>query len=193
MKKYQQGFSAIEVVLVLVVVGLVGAVGWLVYDRQQNTETETNDEANSQQEQQTEQDITTKTPSYSLPENWTETACDSVDSKATLASPSDDVALDCDDRTNVILISLYDGGTEGCLSDSEVVQVAQDKPISGYLCEEIALGAVKVVKETGNYGGGPLISYSFIDKPLIITYYSNESGELVNSDDVDMTVKSVAF
>lgn len=34
MKKNQKGFSVIEVLVVIVVVGLLGAVGWLVYDRQ---------------------------------------------------------------------------------------------------------------------------------------------------------------
>lgn len=36
MKNDQNGFSAIELILVLVVVILIGAVGWLVYDRQKD-------------------------------------------------------------------------------------------------------------------------------------------------------------
>ncbi len=36
MKKDQNGFSAIELILILVVVLLIGTVGWLVYDRQQS-------------------------------------------------------------------------------------------------------------------------------------------------------------
>ena len=34
MKNNQKGFSAIELLIVIVIVGLIGAVGWLVYDRQ---------------------------------------------------------------------------------------------------------------------------------------------------------------
>lgn len=36
MKTHQKGFSAIEILVVVVILGLVGAVGWLVYDRQQS-------------------------------------------------------------------------------------------------------------------------------------------------------------
>jgi Tfp pilus assembly protein PilV len=38
MKANQKGFSVVETLLVIVVVGLFGAVGWLVYDRQKNKE-----------------------------------------------------------------------------------------------------------------------------------------------------------
>lgn len=36
MKANQKGFSVVEILIVIVVVGLLGAVGWLVYDRQKN-------------------------------------------------------------------------------------------------------------------------------------------------------------
>lgn len=36
MKANQKGFSAVEILIVIVVVGLLGAVGWLVYDRQKS-------------------------------------------------------------------------------------------------------------------------------------------------------------
>lgn len=36
MKTTQKGFSVVEVMLLIVVVGLVGVVGWLVFDRQNN-------------------------------------------------------------------------------------------------------------------------------------------------------------
>lgn len=193
MKKYQQGFSAVELILIIVVLGLVVAVGWLVYDRQDSKDTETNDESSSEVEQKTEQETTAQSASYQLPEGWLETTCDSVDSKAVLASPNSDVALDCDDRTNSILVSMYDAGKEACLSSTEVEQVAQNKPISGYECEEIVVDGVEVVKETADYGGGPTISYSFVGKPIIVAYYSDENGELSNAYAVDMLVQSVKF
>lgn len=34
MKSNQKGFSVVEITIVIVVVGLLGAIGWLVYDRQ---------------------------------------------------------------------------------------------------------------------------------------------------------------
>lgn len=36
MKANQKGFSVVEILVVIVVVGLLGAVGWLVYDRQRD-------------------------------------------------------------------------------------------------------------------------------------------------------------
>ncbi len=36
MKANEKGFSVVEILIVVVVVGLLGAVGWLVYDRQKN-------------------------------------------------------------------------------------------------------------------------------------------------------------
>jgi prepilin-type N-terminal cleavage/methylation domain-containing protein len=36
MKSSQKGFSIVEILIVAVVVGLLGAVGWLVYDRQKS-------------------------------------------------------------------------------------------------------------------------------------------------------------
>lgn len=36
MKQNQKGFGAVEILVVIVVVGLLGTVGWLVYDRQKS-------------------------------------------------------------------------------------------------------------------------------------------------------------
>lgn len=41
MKNNQNGFSAVELIVVLVVVGLLGTVGWLVWDRQNTKHTTT--------------------------------------------------------------------------------------------------------------------------------------------------------
>ncbi len=48
MKLNQKGYSVIEIVLVLVIVGLIGTVGWLVYDRQ-NNKAENNETTNARQ------------------------------------------------------------------------------------------------------------------------------------------------
>lgn len=37
MKTYQKGFSLVEILVVIVVVGLIGVVGWRIYDMQNNT------------------------------------------------------------------------------------------------------------------------------------------------------------
>ena len=54
MKKNQKGFSVVEMLIVLVVVGLIGVAGWFVFERQNNkTETAT---------QQTQQNSAKDTP-----------------------------------------------------------------------------------------------------------------------------------
>jgi len=40
MKQNQKGFSVVEILIVIVVVGLIGTVGWLVYDRQKSKNNE---------------------------------------------------------------------------------------------------------------------------------------------------------
>lgn len=193
MKKNQQGFSAVELVLAIVVLGLLVAVGWLVYDRQNTSDTKSNDETTENSEVQTDQAVEEVQPSYTLPEGWSETACDSVDVKNMLASPNNDIALNCDDSTNIIFVTMHESGKETCMSESEVEEVAKNKPISDYQCEEITVDGVKVIKELGDYGGGFTLSYSFSGKPLIISYFPDENGKLVNADAADALVKSVKF
>ncbi len=40
MKANQKGFSVVEVLIVIIIVGLLGVVGWLVYDRQNKNDTQ---------------------------------------------------------------------------------------------------------------------------------------------------------
>jgi prepilin-type N-terminal cleavage/methylation domain-containing protein len=77
MKHNEKGFSIVEILIVIVVVGLLGAVGWLVYDRQKdntnNSETNTqtaqqdnvaNKDSASSSEGQTSTPISAQTCSY---------------------------------------------------------------------------------------------------------------------------------
>lgn len=57
MKQNQKGFSVIEILIVIVVVGLIGTVGWLVYDRQKSK--------NSEQPKTTQVEETKKEPETS--------------------------------------------------------------------------------------------------------------------------------
>ncbi len=55
MKANQKGFSVVEILIVIVVVGLLGMVGWLVYDRQKTKKLEAPTPTTTQKtEQQTE-------------------------------------------------------------------------------------------------------------------------------------------
>lgn len=76
MQSNQKGFSAIEVILALLVVGLLGAVGWLVYDRQ-NKETTINspqtqrvDSSNQSSQQKATMKPATDYYKMDLPTGW---------------------------------------------------------------------------------------------------------------------------
>jgi prepilin-type N-terminal cleavage/methylation domain-containing protein len=65
MKTSQKGFSVVEVLLVVVVIGLIGAVGWLVYERQQNDKTD-------EKSTITETNQPTGETSKKVPDGWSE-------------------------------------------------------------------------------------------------------------------------
>ena len=58
MKANQKGFSIVEILVVIAIVGLIGAVGWLVYDRQNNKANEEQTNTQSQTENPTTESIT---------------------------------------------------------------------------------------------------------------------------------------
>lgn len=60
MKPNQKGFSVLELFIVIVVLGLLGTVGWFIYDRQKS-ETGSTDEAQTNQQEQSIKD-TESTP-----------------------------------------------------------------------------------------------------------------------------------
>lgn len=66
MKTNENGFSAIEILIVLVIVGLIGAVGWLVYDRQKNPEKTASDTNTNQTQQATPKPEEQKESEFSL-------------------------------------------------------------------------------------------------------------------------------
>lgn len=83
MKTNQKGFSAVVIILVIVVVGLIAAVGWLVYDRQNNTvaNSELENTQQQQQEEEAEPEVSTKEEpeldvksaegiKYTVPTDW---------------------------------------------------------------------------------------------------------------------------
>jgi prepilin-type N-terminal cleavage/methylation domain-containing protein len=54
MKANQKGFGFVEILIVIVVVGVLGAVGWLVYDRQKSKTSDTpNTQVNTTQKEET--------------------------------------------------------------------------------------------------------------------------------------------
>lgn len=69
MKKNQNG-SAVVVLLIIIVIGLIGAVGWLMYDKQKSkTDDSQNSQAATQNNQQTETNESTKNAEQDTPED----------------------------------------------------------------------------------------------------------------------------
>ncbi len=62
MKTNQKGFSVVEILIVIVIVGLLGTVGWLVYDRQQSKTSDSQTTTQpTEQKQETSQEETPPT------------------------------------------------------------------------------------------------------------------------------------
>lgn len=187
----EKGFSAIEAILLLVIISLVGFVGYFVYNSQQKTNSTLDDTAKSQGEiQKSENSL----PTYVLPEAWSKLQCDSIDSTGVVASPDNDKAVDCDDRTNTVFIYVTSGSNDKCLTINEVEDIKKNKMVNSYDCEEITVNNVKVIKTIADYGGGLLVSYEFAENPqLIVTYYASSDGTLTNSNLVEQLVQSVSY
>lgn len=134
MKTNQKGFSVVEGLLVLLVVGLIGTVSWLVYDRQQN---DNKQEPSVSNIVKTENGGTEESEDSSLPEGFTK--FENKPNKISLGYPSDwavDKQEPLSGYENSIVVfsspSYKKGalpiGAEGVLSGTLVtVQTAQPK------------------------------------------------------------------
>lgn len=195
MKKLNsKGFSAVEVILLMVIVAIIGGAGYYIY--QANDENSATEDTPLSQEVDTQDDQSNEVaslPTYSLPEGWSELECDSVDSVARLASPGTDKAVDCDDRSNTVLV-FDSSGIEACMTDEEVNNMNKIKPISDYKCKAITVDDTEVLRVEADYGGGLSLSYVFQgNKSLTVTYYSGDNGVLTYANEVEELVQSVKF
>ncbi|MEX2014493.1 MAG: prepilin-type N-terminal cleavage/methylation domain-containing protein [Candidatus Saccharimonadales bacterium] len=68
MNSNQKGFSVVEILIVIIVIGLLGAVGWLVYDRQKSKTSET--QTNTQQKEETPKQETEQTEQKLINTGW---------------------------------------------------------------------------------------------------------------------------
>jgi type II secretory pathway pseudopilin PulG len=136
MKTNQKGFSVVEILIIMVVVGLLGAVGWLVYDRQNN---KADNKTTSEQKQETHKEETTpdlyadwqtynlkyEKLSFKYPKSYT------VDDKSSDANP--DVTPGADwlklTKDNGFVISIQTG-LNGVGGSCETCKLAQSKEVS---------------------------------------------------------------
>lgn len=82
MKNYQKGFGVIEMVIIVAIVGLIGAIGWSLYDRQ----IKSSDDGTTQQAP-TDDESTTYTRSTTPPSDWKTYSNEKY--KITLSYPAD--------------------------------------------------------------------------------------------------------
>ncbi len=195
MKMKQNGFGITGVLVLLLLVAVVGAAGWYVANQDDET-TSSNSEA-TQNNDTTKTEVAEKKSAYTLPDGWSEMNCDSIDSKMMLAYPDDDKAVDCDDRSNSMLIYTRAepaDETIACLIEAEIENIEKSKPISDYTCEELDINGDKVVKSTGDYGGGLNLTYEFKNNSgKGVTYYAGVGGELKYADTIDAFVRTFNF
>lgn len=221
-KLNNKGFSLFEGILIFVIIATLGGVGWYVWSKRNpnassiNPATITNfqqckDAGNPIQESypekcsadgqtytNTNQTIGTAKVVVEAPQGWGQLDCTYDENEQAYANgkqlvfyPQNDTASGCDDRTNIILIDSYTGRKK-CLSKAEVAEIQKTKQIKDYSCEIITINGNKITKEQGNFGGGPSISYSYHDKGLIVSYFANSQGKLINApvaDDLLQTIR----
>lgn len=66
----QKGFSAVEVIVVVVVAGLIGAVGWVVYDRQKSNNDQSKTSKLDAKTDKRKADTSSDKEQYTAPQGW---------------------------------------------------------------------------------------------------------------------------
>jgi Tfp pilus assembly protein PilV len=166
MKANQKGFSVIEVLLLIVVVGLVFAVGWLVYDRQNTKSSETSktsktaktNEASPKKEETSEKETVTKfnatgfsVNTDKLPRGWTAEP-DKIVNFVTLNT--DGCFIEVIKENNATLsASKYDEGTQALLASKD------KKSEKGYVVTEKGTSTLTIF--TAN-GAEKVTSYEYL-------------------------------
>lgn len=121
MKTNQKGFSVVEVLIIVVVVGLVGTVGWLVYDRQKSNKTDTRSPTTNTNQQQGEPKEEAQQPVSDETANWR--VITSGQGKFTFKAPDGWKFVNCTDADWVYV------RYEGDANDTSL-EYQQSKPVN---------------------------------------------------------------
>lgn len=180
-KNNQSGFSAVELILILLVVGLLGAVGFLVYKNQKKpaatTTTTTSTQKVTTEPTKAEVDPTADWTAFSskegefsvkYPTAWVKLTCDS-DSGLFLAANASSLAKCGSDSGGQMLVASYKGNI---LSSQEL----KSDHYPDLVTESVSVNGVTGKKQTGTYksvpdeiGVGPADG----DKKVMYTFYTN--------------------
>lgn len=208
MKKNEKGFSVIELIVALLIIGLIAAIGWIVYDKNR---IQPNDTPTSKQEtikEDSQDDITKDWLAFKNtegkfsvehPDNWVvakdTTSCQSETLSITLMGTKESVGTDC--YGNQGQISL------GSSTDTASDHLPLETSLESYKKTPVTVNKVEGLKVSGTLKdadtyyekGTEITSYSFIanDRVYFFQYRKNPSfPDLLNSFNT-MITKTLVF
>lgn len=182
MKINQKGFSVVEVLIVIVVIGLVGAIGWTVYARQDNDQDKQTPTPTSSQNEEADQATETADPyegwqtytnsqlgySFKYPDSWTVTPINYGDKLGAIQIDSNDI------ETEDLPIGATDviSGSRVTLSTQASGDYATFTGLQKQLRDN---GTIKPVESTA--GGHKAIEYAFAYEGPETTYVRIAMGD----------------
>ena len=184
-----KGFSALEAILILVIIVIIGGLGWYIW----NTLARNNDVPVST-DNRVSSAIKFAEYKIEIPVGMVSKDCSDSNDKTYLVSSSSDVAINCDDRDNIVLISEADNATElGCPSKSELAVLKQKDPA-------FVVESCEVTK--GTYLGRSMTIYNgehhiksmtlFGDKKVIdFSYFANAQGTYPQQLQFEKIIQSI--
>lgn len=154
MKKYQKGFGLIETLLILILVTLLGFVGWYVWNSQDKNKDNTNQSANSSAIQSDNKNtsafkIKELGIQFKLPDELKELIYATHDNTVSFYMPDlNKLAPSCDKDTTVIAINVWSKGSGkyedvpgmGLVKQFNNFYIAREGGPSGLICSDESVG-----------------------------------------------------
>jgi prepilin-type N-terminal cleavage/methylation domain-containing protein len=196
MKTNQKGFSVVEILIVIVVIGLLGTVGWLVYDRQNSKEDKeqaNTSQTDTQKPAETEQaanikEYKGKLVTFHYPKEWTvgietKTNVDEFVNIKTLTYATEEAPIGGTQVKTGASVSLSLAKTSATSIqnvDAPYIRgtVLQSKIMSGdVLFKETTVAGNKAVEFTWQYEGDGSRIVEFISNGVFVHAVLDTSGD----------------